>query len=56
MRVGVVDVGSNTARLLVAEDGPSGPVEVAAEKAYLRLGAEIHRHGVVRDAKLADTA
>jgi exopolyphosphatase/guanosine-5'-triphosphate,3'-diphosphate pyrophosphatase len=55
-RVAVVDVGSNTARLLVAERGRGGPVPTATAKAYLRLGAEILEHGRVRGAKLAETA
>ena len=56
MRVAVIDVGSNTARLLVAEQGPTGPRRVGEAKAYLRLGAEILRTGGVGAAKLAETA
>src|SRR5688572_29999134 len=56
MRVAVIDVGSNTARLLVAEQGTGRPQAVGEAKAYLRLGAEILRNGGVGPAKLAETA
>ena len=52
MRVGVLDVGSNTARLLVADVGHDGNVvPVATESIHLGLGAEIARE---RDAALED--
>ena len=42
MRVAIIDVGSNTARLLVANvTGKGTIVPVAEEREYLRLGAEI---------------
>ena len=42
MLVAVLDVGSNTVRLLVAEVGRKGELEtVKSDKAYLGLGAEI---------------
>ncbi len=48
MRVGVLDVGSNTARLLVG-DVRGGTVEpVATGRAYLGLGAEIADTGTLR--------
>jgi exopolyphosphatase/guanosine-5'-triphosphate,3'-diphosphate pyrophosphatase len=48
MRVAVIDVGSNTARLLVANVGGDGTVlPVAEERDYLRLGAEIERTGTL---------
>ncbi len=48
MRVGVLDVGSNTARLLVG-DVRGGIVEpVATGRAYLGLGAEIADTGTLR--------
>jgi exopolyphosphatase/guanosine-5'-triphosphate,3'-diphosphate pyrophosphatase len=50
--VGVVDVGSNTVRLLVWENGRT----VLSERAMLRLGADIERHGEIPEAKLAQTA
>ena len=46
MLVAVIDVGSNTVRLLVANVGRGGaPDPVATDKAYLGLGAEIARSG-----------
>ncbi|HKP09238.1 MAG TPA: hypothetical protein VJT76_00820, partial [Gaiella sp.] len=55
MRVAVIDVGSNTARLLVADvDETVEPVR--AERAYLGLAADILRHGAVSPGKLEDAA
>jgi exopolyphosphatase / guanosine-5'-triphosphate,3'-diphosphate pyrophosphatase len=55
MRVGVVDVGGNTARLLVAEcDGPE-LVRVARDRFVLGLGGEIERRGSISRGKLAET-
>jgi exopolyphosphatase/guanosine-5'-triphosphate,3'-diphosphate pyrophosphatase len=56
MRVAVIDIGSNTARLLVAEQGARNAERIAEAKAYLRLGAEILRTGSVGPDKLAETA
>jgi exopolyphosphatase/guanosine-5'-triphosphate,3'-diphosphate pyrophosphatase len=56
MRVAVMDIGSNTARLLVAEQRPRSVERIGEAKAYLRLGAEILEHGAVRGAKLDETA
>jgi exopolyphosphatase/guanosine-5'-triphosphate,3'-diphosphate pyrophosphatase len=56
MRVAVIDVGSNTARLLVAEQGRRGTERIGEAKAYLGLGAEIIRHGHVGAEKLSQTA
>ena len=50
--VGVVDVGSNTVRLLVSEHGRT----VLSERAMLRLGADIERHGEIPEEKLARTS
>ena len=47
MRVGVIDVGSNTTRLLVASAGRDGVVPLDKEKVRLSLGAEIERFGEV---------
>jgi exopolyphosphatase/guanosine-5'-triphosphate,3'-diphosphate pyrophosphatase len=55
MRVAVIDIGSNTARLLVADvDGTLEPVR--EERTYLGLAADILRHGSVSQPKLDDAA
>ena len=54
MRVGVVDVGSNTIRLLVTERRGGVLVPIDEEKAYVGLGAEILRHGAIGPPKLAE--
>jgi len=50
--IGVVDVGSNTVRVLVAENGHT----LFSEREMLRLGADIERHGHIPDEKLELTA
>lgn len=57
MRVAIVDIGSNTARLLVADVGCDDSVtRVHLERSYLRLGAEIEQRGTIGPAKLAEAA
>ena len=57
MRVAVIDVGSNTARLLVATVTIDGSVlPVAEERSYLRLGAEIERTGTLSEETVASAA
>ena len=57
MRVAIIDVGSNTARLLVANvTGKGAVVPVAEEREYLRLGAEIERTGTLSAKKIAAAA
>jgi exopolyphosphatase/guanosine-5'-triphosphate,3'-diphosphate pyrophosphatase len=53
MRIGVIDVGSNTTRLLVT-DAALNPLET--QKVRLALGEEIERHGVVSAVHVAATA
>ena len=50
--VGVVDVGSNTVRVLVSEAGRT----LLSEREMLRLGADIELHGEIPREKLALTA
>ncbi|MFL5933007.1 MAG: exopolyphosphatase, partial [Gaiellaceae bacterium] len=57
MRVAVIDVGSNTARLLVANvTGKGTVVPIAEEREYLRLGAEIERTGTLSAKRIAAAA
>jgi exopolyphosphatase/guanosine-5'-triphosphate,3'-diphosphate pyrophosphatase len=53
---GVIDVGSNTVRLLVARPTHSGLVATHEEKAFVGLGEEILRRGRIGEAKLAEAA
>jgi exopolyphosphatase / guanosine-5'-triphosphate,3'-diphosphate pyrophosphatase len=55
MRVAVIDVGSNTARLLVAARDTAPVAPVYEERALLALGDEIERFGQISDLKLAET-
>ena len=52
MRVGVIDVGSNTVRLLVASVAGDDVRSVREERQHLGLGEEILLHGRVRRSKL----
>ena len=56
MRVGVIDVGSNTVRLLVASVVGDSVRTLREERMHLGLGAEILRHGRVPAAKLDKVA
>jgi exopolyphosphatase/guanosine-5'-triphosphate,3'-diphosphate pyrophosphatase len=51
---GVIDVGSNTVRLLVARLDDTGPVRICSERVRLGLGAELEKLGRVSDRKLAE--
>jgi exopolyphosphatase/guanosine-5'-triphosphate,3'-diphosphate pyrophosphatase len=53
MRIGVIDVGSNTTRLLVASAERDGLVPLEKEKVRLSLGEEIERYGAVSAVHLA---
>ena len=56
MTVAVIDIGSNTGRLLVARRGSaSAVVAVRTERTVLGLGHEIERTGTISAAKLDDT-
>jgi exopolyphosphatase / guanosine-5'-triphosphate,3'-diphosphate pyrophosphatase len=56
MRVGVIDVGSNTVRLLVAAVDDGAVRTVREERVHLGLGAELLRHGRIRRTKLDELA
>ena len=56
MKVGVVDVGSNTVRLLIAASSGSGIERVREDRAYVGLGAEILEHGFVRSERIEHAA
>jgi exopolyphosphatase/guanosine-5'-triphosphate,3'-diphosphate pyrophosphatase len=54
--VGVLDVGSNTTRLLVARVNGGVVVQLDKEKVRLALGEEIERYGAVSDVHVAAAA
>ena len=54
MRLGCIDIGSNTTRLLVAECDASGLEAVHQERAFTRIGHELLEHGALSSAKIAE--
>ncbi len=53
MRFAVLDLGSNSFHLLVADAGPGGSiVRVSREKEMVRLGAAVAPHGRIDDASM----
>jgi exopolyphosphatase / guanosine-5'-triphosphate,3'-diphosphate pyrophosphatase len=56
MPVAIIDVGSNTARLLVADRTPAGLEPLCEERAYLSLGSLIAEHGELPAAAIRETA
>ncbi len=56
MRVGIIDVGSNTVRLLVADRSRSGHEPVLQEREFLGLGEEVEATGRLGKAALRRTA
>jgi exopolyphosphatase / guanosine-5'-triphosphate,3'-diphosphate pyrophosphatase len=56
MRVGIIDVGSNTVRLLVADRTRSGVEPVLQERDFLGLGEEVEATGRLSEAALRRTS
>ena len=56
MRVGIVDVGANTVRLLVASADQGCLVSIREDRAQLGLGEEIERAGRIGEKKLSEAA
>jgi exopolyphosphatase/guanosine-5'-triphosphate,3'-diphosphate pyrophosphatase len=54
VRVGIVDVGANTLRLLVAVPDGQSVAAVHEERAQLGLGEEVERYGYISAPKCAD--
>ena len=54
MRVGIVDVGANTVRLLVAVRAAHGIDHVREERIQVGLGEEIEREGAIGEKKLRE--
>jgi exopolyphosphatase/guanosine-5'-triphosphate,3'-diphosphate pyrophosphatase len=55
VRVAVIDVGSNTVRLLVAAAGDGGIEPLREEREHLLLGEEVERSGRLSVEKVAET-
>ena len=55
MVVGVIDVGSNSVRLLVAEVVSGEVRQLRGERVYVRLGDDAYHHGAISDGKLDET-
>jgi exopolyphosphatase / guanosine-5'-triphosphate,3'-diphosphate pyrophosphatase len=53
VRAGVIDIGSNTMRLLVAKHGRRGLDPILTRRAYVALATDIERDGWISDEKLA---
>jgi exopolyphosphatase / guanosine-5'-triphosphate,3'-diphosphate pyrophosphatase len=56
MKVGIVDVGSNTVRLLVARRQRDGLVALAQDRRHLFLGEDVERDGRLSAARIEQAA
>jgi exopolyphosphatase/guanosine-5'-triphosphate,3'-diphosphate pyrophosphatase len=56
MRAGVIDVGSNTVRLLVAAPSRRGLNTILSERTHIGLGADIERDGLLSERKVLEAA
>jgi exopolyphosphatase/guanosine-5'-triphosphate,3'-diphosphate pyrophosphatase len=54
VRVGCIDIGSNTTRLLVADRDGRGLVEVHQERSFTHIGRELTASGTIGGAKIAE--
>jgi exopolyphosphatase/guanosine-5'-triphosphate,3'-diphosphate pyrophosphatase len=54
--VGIIDIGSNTARLLVASVSGEGVGELHRDRRYLRLGDDVHALGRIGARKVKEAA
>jgi exopolyphosphatase/guanosine-5'-triphosphate,3'-diphosphate pyrophosphatase len=55
VKVGIIDVGSNSMRLLVAKVAQGNVKELERERVYLRLGDDAYRLGRISSGKLEQT-
>ncbi len=55
VNVAIIDVGSNSVRLLVASVEDGDVRQLHRERVYLRLGDDAFRHGRIRKRKLGET-
>jgi exopolyphosphatase / guanosine-5'-triphosphate,3'-diphosphate pyrophosphatase len=54
LRLGCIDIGSNTTRLLVADSDRGRLQWVHQERSFTRLGHELARHGAIGPLKIAE--
>jgi exopolyphosphatase/guanosine-5'-triphosphate,3'-diphosphate pyrophosphatase len=55
-RCACIDIGSNTTRLLVVEDGGARPRELFTERAFTRLATSCEPHGEIGPEKVTEVA
>ena len=54
MRLGCIDIGSNTTRLLIADSDGHHLAPVHQERAFTRLGHELYERGEIGEAKITE--
>ena len=54
MVLACVDIGTNTTRLLVAETGPDGPVELLVQRVFTRIGRATAADGTIAPDKVGE--
>ena len=55
MVVGIIDVGSNSVRLLVADVQDGDVRQLRRERVYVRLGDDAYRYGAISEGRLDET-